>query len=313
MPCWLQLALWHWAAQVHRRPWGTPPRPPPNVPALILAALAEVGPECIDLSGRGIRSNHLQGVVFPAVRNIRLTNNSIEILESINFPQALCFLNLERNLVVNLPLQLNVLLSNLEYLHLNNNRISSLEAVVFPPRLKVLNLNFNEILSLQNGTLPGKLEKLSMTDNAITTLDNVDFPTTLQELSLSNQNLQVQDHSRNRIASLQGARLRACSALHTLDLSCNEIESFPQGAPGAFPDSLSDLRLNGNRITHLQGCVLPPSMRRLWLERNLIDNLQGYAFPPQLTFLALAHNPIALADNANAIGILAPPGCSVFI
>ena len=252
--------------------------------------------------------------MFPAVSNIRLTNNSIEILEGINFPQALCFLNLNCNLVVNLPLQLNVLLSNLECLHLSNNRIASLEAVVFPPRLKVLNLNFNDILSLQNVTLPGQLETLSMTDNAITTLDNVDFPTTLQELSLSNAVWQVQDRSRNRIASLQGARLRACSALHTLDLSRNVIESLPQGAPGAFPDSLSDLRLSGNRITHLQECVLPSELRRLWLEHNLIDNLQGYAFPPQLTFLALALNPIMNNNpNANAIGILVPPGCSVFI
>ena len=276
--------------------------------------MAEEGPECINISGHGIGSNHLQGVVFPAVSNIRLTNNSIEILESIDFPQALRFLNLERNLVVNLPLQLDVLLSNLECLHLSNNRIASLEAVVFPPRLKVLNLNFNDILSLQNVTLPGQLETLSMTDNAITTLDNVDFPTTLQELSLSNEVWQVQDRSRNRIASLQGARLRACSALHTLDLSRNVIESLPQGAPGAFPDSLSDLRLSGNRITHLQECVLPSELRRLWLEHNLIDNLQGYAFPPQLTFLALALNPIMNNNpNANAIGILVPPGCSVFI
>ena len=63
----------------------------------------------------------------------------------------------------------------------------------------------------------------------------------------------------------------------------------------------------------MQGFTLRASsaVQYLNLGGNRIQHLHHYDFPQSLKFLGLRSNPIALVGNA--IDILAPPGCSVFI
>jgi len=59
-----------------------------------------------------------------------------------------------------------------------------------------------------------------------------------------------------------------------------------------FPSKLSELQLQNNQITSLDGVMLPPGLVSLDLSNNNITSFKGMQFPMSLLNLKLAGNPI---------------------
>ena len=203
-----------------------------------------------------------------------------------------------------------------------DNKITSLEGVVFPPAILRLELENHQITSLKGVQFPPTLTELNLTYNKITSLEGVVFPLTLLTLSLDG----------NKITSLKGVVFPP--GLTYLGLNDNKITSL-KGV--VFPSTLTDLGLNNNKITSLEGIVFPSTLTVLSLgddedyrgeeprEYNQITSLEGVQFPPALTDLNLSVNKItslkgvqfpptlkSLELNGNEItslkGVVFPPG-----
>ena len=170
-----------------------------------------------------------------------------------------------------------------------DNKITSLEGVVFPPAILRLELENHQITSLKGVQFPPTLTELNLTYNKITSLEGVVFPLTLLTLSLDG----------NKITSLKGVVFPP--GLTYLGLNDNKITSL-KGV--VFPSTLTDLGLNNNKITSLEGIVFPSTLTVLSLgddedyrgeeprEYNQITSLEGVQFPPALTDLNLSVNKI---------------------
>jgi len=81
------------------------------------------------------------------------------------------------------------------YIGGKNNKITTLENVIFPPNLKVLRINDSLLNSLHNVNFPNSLEELTVFRSQLTTLEGVIFPPNLNILGLNG----------NKITTLKGA------------------------------------------------------------------------------------------------------------
>jgi hypothetical protein len=101
--------------------------------------------------------------------------------------------------------------------------------------------------------------------------------------------------SENQInsLSLQGLQLQLPPGLTELKLDRNQITTL-QGI--RFPLGLTDLDLHNNQITSLEGAQFPPGLRNLNLNDNQITTLKGLQLPPGLTSLSLRRNQLTQLD-----------------
>ena len=119
-----------------------------------------------------------------------------------------------------------------------NNAITSLENVNFPPNVKVLRIHDSPIRSLQNITFPERLEELSVIRSQLTTLEGVRFPPHITTLNFN----------ENRITSLKGV---------------------------TFPNTVFHLYLDDNQIASFDGMKFPLSLSVLSIKNNpLNENIQ---------------------------------------
>ena len=134
---------------------------------------------------------------------IKLSGIYISSLEGIQFPEVIkCFH----------PYFRGIRDHPLTKLRLDNNKLTSLDGVVFPPNLADLQLQNNQITSLDGVVFPPKLANLQLWNNQITSLDGVAIPPGLVSLDLAN----------NKITSFAGMQFPL--SLFSLKLEGNPID-----------------------------------------------------------------------------------------
>jgi Leucine-rich repeat (LRR) protein len=129
----------------------------------------------------------LDGIqLLNSLKHLDLQHNKIVCLAPYKFHKKLTHLNLSDNLIqslrqchykgrqydVNLP-------KNLKALHVDNNKITSLEGVTFPPELEALTLHGNPITSLDRVVLPNSLKVLFLDTEQVTSLTDFQLPMSL--------------------------------------------------------------------------------------------------------------------------------------
>ena len=118
---------------------------------------------------------------------IKLSGIYISSLEGIQFPEVIkCFHPYFRGLR-DYPLT---------KLRLDSNKLTSLDGVVFPPKLTDLQLQNNQITSLDGVVFPPGLVSLELYNNQITSFAGMQFPLSLLNLTLAGNPIDVETVSQ---------------------------------------------------------------------------------------------------------------------
>ena len=168
--------------------------------------------------------------------------------------------------------------SNLVYMNLSHNKISSFHNTSFPEKISTLDLSFNEInksSSYYFGYHP-KLLYLDFRGQIFKHFDGETFEglDNLQELKLGGKNLETVSETLlsgldnlttlfivdSRISDLPSTLLNSANNLEDLDLSNNQLQTLD---PRLFTHTihLKNLNLRGNQISNLSG--LTPALKRV--------------------------------------------------
>jgi hypothetical protein len=121
------------------------------------------------------------------ITELRLTNNYIESLVNIRFPNGLKKLYLSYNRIT----EINgaIFPESLEELYLDNNYIRSIGNLAFLVNLRILNLSVNEITSVNNTIFPPALQVLKLFSNKITSFIETILPDTLTHIDIGSNML----------------------------------------------------------------------------------------------------------------------------
>ena len=210
---------------------------------------------------------------------VDFSNKGIATLDGVELLSNLEILHLAENKIVSSSLQKVEFPNGLQTLNLGGNQIDSLQGVQFPDKLRVLDLRDNQIVSssLQGLQFPDGLEILDLDQNQLVSLKGLQFPDGLRKLYLRG----------NQIVSLQEVQFP--HGLQELDLSDNSITEL-KSKRIFFPNALEFLDLRGNSITRLERVMFPSSLKTLMLDAESIGILKNSGFP-ELLLRSLNFNP----------------------
>jgi hypothetical protein len=178
------------------------------------------------------------------ITNLTVDTN-IRSLEGLIFPPILTYFGFIRNPFITSLRNVNFAESLITHLNLSYCAISSIQGIVFPPRLIDLNLSYNEIQTLVGVVFPSTLIDLNLSYNEIQTLVGVVFP----------DNIEVINLQANYIVTLNGF---------------------------VFPPRLVALYLAENYIVSLDNIIFPKYLNQLSLPENTIQSIRGTRFPKVL-------------------------------
>ncbi|VDN01738.1 unnamed protein product [Thelazia callipaeda] len=239
-----------------------------------------------------------------------LSNNSIYQVEtnSFQYTRQLQQLNLARNLLVEVPLEVGhlfklrqldlsynqiskaykFLFNKLPYLHslnLHKNKLPSIELYIFSdiPRLIELNLSFNIIDNIAEAafTKCPKLRQIDLSNNYLT-----NFNGALRGL----QSLKRLNASYNIIQLIEWDEFPA-TMIH-LDMGFNEIAKINK----ADMSRVRHVQLQHNRIMSLSGEQIPNTLETIDLRDNIIHNIENGTFRNKSSLIS-----INLRNNALSI------------
>ncbi len=211
------------------------------------------------LDGTGLRN--LQHIPHHCqeLRHLSLASNAIDDITGINLIAKLEHLNLLRNNLTTLPVEIGGLV-NLETLHLANNSLSQLPSSI--------------------GNLV-KLDHLNIESNELTELPR----------ELGNLNCLVLNLNFNKFYNVPDCVL-SMKNLRVLSVMGNELSCLPIGLERFI--ALEELHASRNKINVLSDSIVNMhNLRELWLEHNQLSSL-----PPMfhrltsLTVLKLDCNPM---------------------
>lgn len=180
----------------------------------------------------------------PSIQRLVIKNNKIKTIDSsIQFYAELTFLDLSYNHLFNIPLRTFGYQKKLQELHLNHNKIGSINNTTFTglTSLTILNLRGNFIDGLDRNVFASMpmLEELNLGQNRISRVDDGAFDglTSLRVLYLDD----------NTLISVPSASLGALVNLAELFLGVNSFSTVPKG---------SFEKLNGLSRLDLRGAAL---------------------------------------------------------
>ncbi|XP_076112040.1 uncharacterized protein LOC143080200 [Mytilus galloprovincialis] len=234
--------------------------------------------------------------------NNQMTSVNCEGQKLQNFPHRLPKsvekLYMAHNNIIHVNISANVVLPNLRYVWLDNNKISGLQANAF------------------DGSIVPKLSKLYLRNNRISVIESRTFVnlSSLTKVYLSNNDIQkikydaFEDTPSVQLINLDGnylseiPRLGKLKSLKSLYIQANQI-SYP-----TFPDEFKDLKkindigLSNNAIRKLDDLTFKnlknSDVRKLGISRSQIDEISTGAFKwlKNLTSLKLGYNPLTSSD-----------------
>ncbi|XP_038641032.1 podocan-like protein 1 isoform X1 [Scyliorhinus canicula] len=218
------------------------------------------------------------------------SNNLMKVPEGL--PPNIVVLQLGKNHIASISKDSVNRIRNLEYLLLQNNRItaSGIHKDAFGKLRKLHTLHiFNNPLGKVPASLPRRINSLMLLHDAIERIDLDDFAATyyLTELNLS--------YNRLRSERLHRLAFRKLRRLERLDLSGNNLTLIP----GGLPPSLQALKIQRNQISQLSAQALLglKALRELHLAHNKLTI--GKIAPgtwrevPSLKLLDLGYNDLS--------------------
>lgn len=228
---------------------------------------------------------------YPLLQSLDFSDNKILSIEddSLGRLEMLLFLNLNKNLLVEIPRSLP---DGLKYLSINENIIKNITKPDFKelPNLRILLLKCNQIQYIQDGVFEDllSLEMLDLSNNPIKLLSSSTFdgPLSLRDLRLCHLNISVPEQDGSfplsspesvQMLHLQSspglarqllsdsAALAAFSHLQYLDLRMNNLSQIRNDLL-FYLSQLKTLRLHGNKIN---------CSNELWLSDWMKSNKTG--------------------------------------
>ncbi|XP_078387644.1 podocan-like protein 1 isoform X1 [Cetorhinus maximus] len=254
-----------------------------------LEQLRELYLQCNSLSNAGINSQTFSKM--KGMQYLDLSSNNLRKVPD-GLPPNIVVLQLGKNHITSISKHSINRIRNLEYLLLQNNRItaSRIHKDAFGKLRKLHTLHiFNNPLSKIPASLPRRINSLMLLHNGIERIGINDFVSTyyLNELNLS--------YNKLRSASIHRLAFRKLHQLERLDLSGNNLTLLPTG----LPPSLQALRIQYNQINQLSADALlnMKALRELYLHHNKLTI--GKIAPgtwrevPSLKLLDLGYNDLS--------------------
>uniref|UniRef100_A0A8D2J678 Uncharacterized protein n=1 Tax=Varanus komodoensis TaxID=61221 RepID=A0A8D2J678_VARKO len=233
-----------------------------------------------------MENNKLQsfsGSFFTFFHNLLFLNLNGNLLTNIpDLPNSLLSLKLNRNQLKMLKFEDMKQLANLSELCLSENQLSSVDGMQFLSSLTRLELSGNKLQIIPIG-LPATLQKIDCSNNLIEIIKVQEF-----------QDLQGLKHlflDNNMVTTFEDGALEKCTLLSNLALEKNQLTSIPL----RLPHTLARLDLKGNSIRRIEEQELTNLMHLqvLNLRNNKISTL-NYSllkYLPRLRYLYLDGNP----------------------
>ncbi|XP_052061822.1 slit homolog 3 protein-like isoform X2 [Mytilus californianus] len=213
-------------------------------------------------------------------------------------PKSVEKLYMTHNNIVHVNFSANVILPNLRYVWLDNNKIAGLQANAF------------------DGSIVPKLSKLYLRNNKISVIESRTFfnMSSLTQVYLSNNDIQkiepdaFEDTPSVQLINLDSnylseiPRLGKLKSLKSLYIQANQISN------PTFPDDFKDLKkindigLSNNAIRKLDDLTFRnlqnSDVRKLEVSRSKIDEISTGAFKwlKNITSLKLGYNPLTSSD-----------------
>lgn len=216
------------------------------------------------------------------------------------------------------------LLTGLEELLLDNNRITSVEPGDFEglSNLEVMNLGGNRITSVESGDFEGltNLLTLSLNNNRVTSIESGDFDglDRLRSLVVGNQitsvergdfegleNLQGLSLRRNQLTRIETGAFEGLTNLESLSLVLNQITDIKSGDFIGL-GSLRSLQLSDNQITSIDRGDFDglPNLTTLRMLRNAVTDIESGAFDGlPLLQIFLDNNRLTSIDRGHFDGL----------
>jgi Leucine-rich repeat (LRR) protein len=202
----------------------------------------------------------------PAIQRLVLRNNKIKTVDAaFQFYKDLQYVDLSNNHLVNIPTKSFVYQEKLQELHLNKNKLSSINNKTFQglKSLTVLNLRENFLEELPKGlfSIMPKLEELNLGQNRISKIDPLAFDglTALRVLYLDD----------NVLSSVPTASFSVLGSLAELHVGLNAFSYLPDDAfKGLGKLSVLDLSSAGLSNISMNAFRGLTGLRSL----NLVDN-----------------------------------------
>uniref|UniRef100_A0A8D2LFB1 Leucine rich repeats and immunoglobulin like domains 3 n=1 Tax=Varanus komodoensis TaxID=61221 RepID=A0A8D2LFB1_VARKO len=236
------------------------------------------------------------------LREIKLNNNEFEAIPNLGpVSTNITFLSLTSNKISDiLPGHLKPFHS-LETLDLSNNNISVLNMESFPPLvLKHLHINNNRIISLEPGTfdnLSNTLQVLRLNRNRISAIPQKMFKL---------PHLQHLEMNRNKIRKIDGLTFQGLPSLKSLRIQRNGLARLMDGAFWGL-SNMEILQLDHNNLTEitkgwLYGLLM---LQQLHLSQNSISRISpdAWEFCQKLSELDLTYNNLARLEDSSFVGL----------
>uniref|UniRef100_A0A8D0C1W1 Uncharacterized protein n=1 Tax=Salvator merianae TaxID=96440 RepID=A0A8D0C1W1_SALMN len=246
------------------------------------------GPFCLpNLQYLSMENNKFQCFersFFASFYNLLFLNLNGNLLANIplNLPKSLLSLKLERNKLKMLKFGNMKQLVNLSELFLSENQLSSLDGVQCLTSLTILEMPRNKLQTIPL-KLPTTLQKFDSSYNLIESIKVHEFK------DLWNLKHLFLDH--NIVSKFEDGALQNCTLLSNLALEQNVLSSIPL----RLPPALARLDLKGNSIQHIKEQELLDlrHLHVLNLRNNKLSALDHnlLKFLPRLRYLYLDGNP----------------------
>nr|XP_020651203.1 leucine-rich repeats and immunoglobulin-like domains protein 3 [Pogona vitticeps] len=236
------------------------------------------------------------------LRELKLNSNELEAIPDLGPISAnITFLSLSSNKISDILTEDLKPFQSLETLDLNNNNISLLKMESFPPLvLKYLHINNNRITSLEPGTfdnLSATLQVLKLNRNRISAIPQKMFKL---------PHLQHLEMNRNKIRKIDGLTFQGLSSLKSLRMQRNGITRLMDGAFWGL-SSMEILQLDHNNLTEvtkgwLYGLLM---LQQLHLSQNAISRISpdAWEFCQKLSELDLTYNNLARLEDSSFVGL----------
>nr|XP_028601906.1 leucine-rich repeats and immunoglobulin-like domains protein 3 [Podarcis muralis] len=236
------------------------------------------------------------------LREIKLNSNEFEAIPNLGPVSAnLTLLTLTSNKITDiLPEDLKPFQS-LETLDLSNNNISVLKAESFPSlMLKYIHINNNRIISMEPGTfdnLSSTLQVLKLNRNRISAIPQKMFKL---------PHLQHLEMNRNKIKKIDGLTFQGLPSLKSLRIQRNGLARLMDGAFWGL-SSMEILQLDHNNLTEitkgwLYGLLM---LQQLHLSQNAISRISpdAWEFCQKLSELDLTYNHLTRLEDSSFVGL----------
>ncbi|CAD6199920.1 unnamed protein product [Caenorhabditis auriculariae] len=296
------------------------PPPPPHIVALSMTdgSLAFIQQDAFkhhDIQALDFSNNQIQTVNVNAFRGLEmkltqldLSNNNMSVIPTwaLTYLHNLQFLHLQNNRIDTVRSNTfdETQLNNLQFLHLDHNQLKVIPNLAFHRlRLIVLTMSNNRISEIHKMSLPATLNFIDLRNNVLT-----------QSLDLEGNNITVLVNDpevvfkseikvvlrNNKIRRLDSSSFRSFRKIKELDLSYNQISAIDESAFETV-SQLKILDLSYNHVAHLPRGVLKnfaKTLTHLNLEENVIHAMpDGLRDLYNLTHVNLNGNKLNKIDS----------------